>query len=412
MQVVIVDEELPFPLNSGKRIRSFQLVSRLARRHQVTYICHRNADPTEAHQAEAHFCELGIETIVVENAVPSKSGIGFYARLAANLASPLPYSVATHTSPALVQAIHEFASGRKVDLWQAEWTPYAESLRSLGSDARLLIMAHNVESQIWRRYYENETDPLRRWYIGLQWRKFERFERRVFHKADRIVAVSPEDSILIRDHVDASRVDLVENGVDTDYFQPGGSERVAGQFLFLGSLDWRPNLDAVEQLLNVIFPAVLAHQPSAQLCIVGRNPPESLRQRVAATPCVELHADVPDVRQFLARADLMLVPLRIGGGSRLKILEALAMKTPVLSTRLGAEGLDVQDGQHLALIESCGEMAQSILHHAQDRDKASMMADRGRTRVEDRYEWDILADHLERIWNDVVTPNRSERVHA
>jgi glycosyltransferase involved in cell wall biosynthesis len=227
MRVAIIDEELPYPLNSGKRIRTFQLVSRLARRHQITYICHQNADQQEAVQAEVALCRLGVNT-VVGRPVPPKSGPAFHARLAASVFSPLPYSVASHRSYALSRAIRQVAAREEIDLWQAEWTPYAESFHVLGHVPRL-IMAHNVESQIWRRYYESEANPLKRWYIGHQWRKFEKFERRAFQQVDRIIAVSPEDAALIRDHFGAPHVDVVENGVDTTYFRPDGSDRDPGR---------------------------------------------------------------------------------------------------------------------------------------------------------------------------------------
>lgn len=401
MHVAIVDEELPYPLNSGKRIRTFQLVSRLARRHRITYICHRNADPREAVEAEAVFRASGIEPIVVDRAIPPRSGPGFAARLAANLLSPLPYSVASHTSRALSRAILDLQSRQPIDLWQAEWTPYVESLRTLDG-ARLLIMAHNVESRIWQRYYENETNPLRRWYIGHQWRKYRRFECRAFRRADRVIAVSPDDARIIREEFGARHVSVVENGVDTSYFRPGAAGRVPGRILFLGSLDWRPNLDAVDQLLYGIFPAVRSADPSATLCLVGRNPPESLRQRASATPGVELHADVADVRPFLAEAAVMVVPLRIGGGSRLKILEALAAGTPVISTRIGAEGLEVRDGEHLTVVEDCDEMARAILERSRDTVDSGRMIAAGRRLVEDRYDWDILADRLDAIWRDTA----------
>ena len=402
MHVAIIDEELPYPLNSGKRIRTFQLVSRLARRHRITYICHRNADPGEAVEAEVELCRLGIKAIAVDRPVPPKSGPAFYGRLAANLLSPLPYSVATHRSSLLDKAIRDVATRDKVDLWQAEWTPYAESLRCLGP-VRRLIMAHNVESQIWKRYHENETNPLKRWYIGRQWRKFEDFERRVFRESDQVVAVSQEDAALIRDHLGARHVDVVENGVDTAYFRPDDSQRDPGQILFLGSLDWRPNLNAVDQLLDKVFPAVRAHEPSARLCLVGRNPPEALKRRIQATPGVELHANVPDVRPFLARSAVMVVPLRIGGGSRLKILEALAAGTPVVSTCIGAEGLCVEPGTHLTVVDRDDQMAGSIVGVLRNPAIAEVMARHARRLVEDRYFWEILAVRLDRIWTSVAT---------
>ena len=154
LRVAVLDEELPFPATSGKRIRTFNLLRRLADRHRVTVLCHRNPDPAEAAAADAAFRQLGIETIIVERSVPSKSGPVFYARLAGNLLSPLPYSVASHSSPALANAVRRFAARHRVDVWHCEWTPYAQVLRdAFGprlASAHWSVMAHNVESLIWR----------------------------------------------------------------------------------------------------------------------------------------------------------------------------------------------------------------------------------------------------------------------
>jgi glycosyltransferase involved in cell wall biosynthesis len=157
----------------------------------------------------------------------------------------------------------------------------------------------------------------------------------------------------------------------------------------------------VRLLLERVFPAVRAVLPSAQLCIVGRRPPEWLRQ-AAAAPGIELYADAPDVRPHLARCGLMLVPLRIGGGSRLKILEALAMNTPVVSTRVGAEGLALTSGRHLTLVEDVDDLVGAILGAARSPTLMLEQARRGREAVVRRYGWDALADQLERVWIDCV----------
>src|SRR5207237_3894426 len=167
------------------------------------------------------------------------------------------------------------------------------------------------------------------------------------------VAVSPTDAQLMRERFGAKRVEVVDNGVDTSYFRPTDGKREPHTVLFLGSLDWRPNQDGVQQLLDSIFPQVRAQDPATKLLVVGRNPPEWLRDRVKTCPGVELHGSVPDVRPFMARAGVLAVPLRIGGGSRLKILEALASGLPVISTRIGAEGLDLAAGRHLDVVEDC-----------------------------------------------------------
>jgi glycosyltransferase involved in cell wall biosynthesis len=403
LDVVLVDEELPYPPTSGKRIRTLNLTLRLARRHRLTYLCHRNADADEARAAAEYFADHGIRTVVVPRAVPGKSGPLFYARLAANLLSSLPYSVATHNSRALRRALREHAARHRVDLWHCEWTPYAQALEAVPGPR--VVIAHNVESVIWQRYHETEGHPLKRWYIGRQWRKFERFEGRALARADRTVAVSELDARYFNTHFGLRRVEVVDNGVDTRYFTPRAELRDPARILFLGSLDWRPNLDGVGLLLDRVFPAVRAIEPSATLSLVGRNPPEWLRRQAASLPGVELHADVPDVRPYLAGCGLMVVPLRVGGGSRLKILEALASGTPVVSTRIGAEGLRLDAGRHLSVAEGIDELPAALLEAIRLPQEARERAEQGRRRVLAEYDWDRLADRLEEVWADVAGGN-------
>lgn len=396
LHVVMVDEELPYPPTSGKRIRTLNLTLRLAHRHRLTYLCHRNANAIESEEAERFFAQHGIQTVVVERAVPPKSGLSFYARLAANLLSPLPYTVASHDSDALRRALREHAATRPVDLWHCEWTPYLHALQSVSG--KRVVVAHNVESVIWQRYAETETNPLRRWYIGRQWRKFQRFEQRALRDADCTIAVSDVDAARFRHDFDVERVQIVENGVDTHYFQPTAERRNPARLLFLGSLDWRPNLDGLQLLLDEVFPTVRRALPQTTLAVVGRNPSAALRRRLAATAGVELFASVPDVRPFLATCGMLVVPLRIGGGSRLKILEALSAGVPVVSTRVGAEGLHLEPDRDLTVVETVAELAPALCDAIRHYPQVTTQAELGREQVLYRYDWDRLADKLERIW--------------
>jgi glycosyltransferase involved in cell wall biosynthesis len=399
LHVAILDEELPFPLTSGKRIRTYHLLSRLAARHRLTYLCHRNPDPDESTAADRAWRELGVRTVVVEHRVPPKSGPGFYARLAANLVSPLPYSVASHRSAELRAAAAALLAADPPDLWHCEWTPYAQTLRRPLGSAPWVVMAHNVESLIWQRFAEAEGHPLKRWYVRRQFHKFERFERWAYSSCDCAIAVSEEDARLMRERFGARNTAVVDNGVDTAAFTLGPpAARDPRRVLFLGSLDWRPNLDAARLLLDDIFPRVRAQEPRATLALVGRRPAAWLRERVPAVPGVELHADVPDVRPFLAGAGMLAVPLRIGGGSRLKILEALAAGVPVVSTRVGAEGLHLEPGRHFTLADSPEAMARGILQLMHDPDAARRQAAAGQAAVLERYDWSGLADKLEEVW--------------
>ncbi len=403
--VVIVDEELPYPATSGKRIRTLNLTLRLARQHRLTYVCHRNADANEAQAAAAYFREQGITPLVVDRTVPPKRGPGFYGRLAANLFSPLPYSVASHTSPALVEALREVERRETVDLWQCEWTPYAQALR-WPTKAPRLVMAHNVESVIWQRYRDTERNPLRRWYIAEQHRKFARFEREALGEMEQVVAVSSVDAGRLRDEFGLRRVEVVENGVDTGWFRPRSVPRDPTRLLFLGSLDWRPNLDGLARFLTDVLPGLRLRQLDLEVDIVGRNPPDWLRQAAVSTPGVSLYPDVPDVRPFLARAALLVVPLRIGGGSRLKILEALACRTPVISTRIGAEGLELTPGEHFEQVEEIDDLGPSVARLLRAPERAMQQAEAGLQRVRQRYDWDHLAEQLAGVWRECVAAGR------
>jgi polysaccharide biosynthesis protein PslH len=393
----MIDEELPYPPTSGKRIRTLNLTLRLAQRHHITYVCHRNADPQEARRAAIYFAERGIAPVMVDHAVPPKSGASFYFRLAANLVSPLPYSVASHRSRALRKALKELATNQSIDLWHAEWTPYAQAMDRFNGSPRL-VMAHNLESLLWQRYYETERHPLKRWYIRQQWRKFRGFERRIFTNGCKVIAVSDPDADRIAADFGAPRPEVVDNGVDTDFFRPMSVEREPAHILYLGSLDWRPNLDAVTLLLDEIFPAVQALERSARLNVVGRNPPDWLVQQIRNRSGVSLHSNVADVRPFLGRCGMLAVPLRIGGGSRLKILEALACETPVVSTRLGAEGLHLEPGRHFEEVNRIEDMAGALVRCIRNPQAVQAQAREGRQRVLARYDWDILADKLEQVW--------------
>jgi glycosyltransferase involved in cell wall biosynthesis len=190
--------------------------------------------------------------------------------------------------------------------------------------------------------------------------------------------------------------------VDVPFYREVSPSADSRTVLYLGALDWRPNLDAVRLLLDEIFPAVRARHAGARLAIVGRRPPAWLRRDAAAAPGVELHADVPDVRPHMAASAVMAVPLRIGGGSRLKILEAIAAGLPVVSTRVGAEGLWLRPGADYALADSPGEMAEALGGVLASPAAALARARQARAGIAARYDWPVLAERLERVWERAV----------
>lgn len=405
MDVTIVDADISYPPTSGKRLRTLNLMLPLAKRHRITYIG-RDSTPSESGKAVEFLGDHGIRAILVDEPIARKRGPEFYLRLAGNMLSPLPYSAASHATPGMRAAVAAHRASNPVDLMQIEWVGY-DYCRD-GLDVPAVLQAHNVESLIWRRYAETEPSRLKRTYIRDQYRKFVAFERRVFAGMDRVVAVSETDAQLAREMYGATNIAVVDNGVDVDYFAavPRHAPSESPAILFLGALDWRPNADAVDQLLGAVFPLIRARRPDATLMIVGRRPSPALVERAAATPGVELHADVPDVRPYMSNSAVMTVPLRIGGGSRLKILEALAARLPVVSTAVGAEGLELADGTHLTIADDAEAMAAALIAAIDRPEAANAQAEAGRAAVSARYGWPMLADRLEQVWEEAARSHR------
>jgi polysaccharide biosynthesis protein PslH len=409
LRIAVLDEELPYPPTTGKRIRTYNLLSQLAARHDISFLCYRSHDPAELEPGLAHFAQLGIRVVMHDEPPPRQSVLLGRSELAwklfRNLFSPQPFLVENHVRRPFLRMVERIAAEQEIDVWHCEWTPYARVPALLGLRP-WVVVAHNVESLIWQRYYETERNPLKRWYIGLQWSKFRRFESRSFRTTSQLVTVSRPDATLAVRHFTARQPAVVDNGVDTRQILPPEAPRDRHSILFLGSLDWRPNLDGVTQLLDEIFPLVQSRQPSAQLHIVGRKPPRWLVERIARQANVHLHADVPSVQPFLHRCSVMAVPLRIGGGSRLKILEALSAELPVVSTTIGAEGLHVVTGEHLTLADSPSEMAAALSRATELPDDLLAQARRGRQLVVEQYDWPVLAEKLDRVWRSVASKGR------
>ena len=400
MHVVIVNESLPYPADAGNRIRTLNLMLRLARRHEITYVCRGDEDDRRTAAANQYLRGHRVNVVVADRAPQRKRGLQFCARLAANLFSPLPYAAASHNSAAVREMVRTLVTQNTVDLVQFEWLAYADCL-PLGAGARTVVMAHNIESLIWQRYCESESNALRRLYLQQQWKKFRTYEGQLLRRADGVVCVSHDDARLARNMFGAHRTWVVENGIDRPFFEQAHGRRQEEIILFVGSLDWRPNQDAVRLLLNELFPQVRRQRPAARLWLVGRKPGEWLRRAVQESPGVELFADVPDVRPYLASATVMAVPLRVGGGSRLKILEAMACGLPVITTRIGCEGLAVRPGEDL-LVREISQFADGLLWALANPGPMQQMGQNARQLALKDYDWDVLADRLETVWETLL----------
>jgi glycosyltransferase involved in cell wall biosynthesis len=397
LRVLVIDEEVPYPPNTGKRIRTWNLLKRLAKRHNITLLAY-GVEQADEYGAVRN---AGIGLTLVPP-LAEFSGLRLYSRLFVNLLSPYPYSVVKHYTQRFRSQLTNLLATNTYDVLHCEWTPYARFVPR-NSEVPSVLATHNIESQIWERRSQQATSAPAKVFFQLQASRMANFERTKIPQMSVVTAVSPEDFQQAKEW-GAGDCLLVENGVDLSVFQPCGAGDPKS-LLFMGSLDWFPNRDAIEYMVSEILPLLGAKDPEFALTIIGRRPPRELVERFSGTPGVNLVGEVADVRPYLERAGMLVVPLRIGGGSRIKILEALAAGKTVVSTRVGAEGLAVTDGANIRLADTPAEFSDAI-SSLQSSDERLRLGTNGRALVESRYSWDRSADVLEQAWD------RAVRIHA
>ncbi len=394
LRVLVLDEEIPYPPNAGKRIRTWNLLRYLAKRHSITLLCY--GCPTDP--AATALQNAGISLRFVE---PREifSSWRLYLSLFANLFSPYPFSVTKHYSSRFKKKLDALLEYESWDLIHCEWTPYA---RFIPSDCRLpvLISAHNIESEILALRARYSRTPIAKVFFWLQEWKMRRFERESLRRASGVASVAKNDFEVMRSW-GVESISLVPNGVDLPAYSANQDAEHDDEILMLGSLDWYPNADSLNYFIQEIFPIVRERRPGAKLRIVGRRPPQSLKKRCSKIPGVDFVGEVGHVNDYLARATIVVVPLRIGGGSRLKILEALAAGKAVVSTSIGAAGLELVSGEHLIIADSPSEFAASVERLLASSEERHQLAAQGRLQVKQRYGWPEIAKLLENAWYQV-----------
>jgi polysaccharide biosynthesis protein PslH len=394
LRVLVLDEGIPYPPNAGKSSRTWNLLRRLASRHSICILCYGH--PYAPGTLEAR--DVGIDLRLVEPRA-NPEGWRLYLRLFLNLFSVFPFPVTKHYSHAFQRQFDELLNEDSWDLIQCEWTPYARFITHTPKTP-VLMATHNVESQIWARRAKHAGNPFAKVFFRSQEWKMRRFEKRALLRASAATVVTSLELSTLRSW-GVTNINLVPNGVDLESRSATPEAEDEDELLFLASLDWYPNLDALGYFVKNILPAVRARRPSVHLRIVGRKPAKSVMEQYSCLPGIDFVGEVNEVRSHLDRATVIIVPLRIGGGSRIKILEALAAGKAVISTTIGAEGLDVISGEHLLIANSPAEFAGGVEELLASTQLRRRLGNNGRKLVTDRYGWDQIANRLESVWYDV-----------
>jgi polysaccharide biosynthesis protein PslH len=379
------------PLDTGGKIRTYNMLRALKRAHDLTYVS--LCPPEISEEVRKSAAEYSHRAVWIPWREARKRSVRFGLELLLNFtASRLPYVIHKYRSVPMATGIHELDQAGAADLIVCDFLTPAVNLIWPGRRLKTptLLFQHNVESLIWKRLCEN-ADGLKRVYLQGQWRRMRKFEQEACARFDGVVGVSAEDCEILRNEFGAGNVlGAVPTGVDCDYFGASQWPRQEHSLVFLGSMDWMPNIDAVEFFTAEIWPAVKRQFPHATFTVVGRNPPAKLKELEKRIPGVRVTGTVDDVRPFLAAAAAMVVPLRVGGGTRIKIFEGMATGIPVLSTRIGAEGLPVAHGENILLADTPADFAARIAELFEQPARAQKIGEAGRALVRANYGWDAV----------------------
>jgi sugar transferase (PEP-CTERM/EpsH1 system associated) len=387
-----------WPLDRGGRLRSFHLISELSRRHRMTVLTTHSGDSDPHGLATALPACQRITSLPHD--MPKKESTAFARALVRSWFSPLPVDLWKAQAAALRAETDCLMKAGQVDLCVSDFLASAPNV-PWGGPVPVLLFAHNVEHVIWKRLAETERRAWRRALLALEWRKMRRWEAATCARASLTVAVSEPDRALLAALAPGARVAASSTGVDTSYFRGNGIPEVPTRLVFTGSMDWYPNEDAILYFIDAILPAIRREVPGITLTVAGRQPSPRLRA-VAERAGVRVTGTVTDVRPYIAEAAVYVVPLRVGGGTRLKIFEALAMEKAVLSTPTGVEGLPLTPGQHFILAEDPANFAAAAVKLLREPGARRALGANGRRLVEARYSWAQVAEEFDTYLQQAV----------
>jgi polysaccharide biosynthesis protein PslH len=408
LSILCVSQMPASPPRIGAQARMHGLMTQLARHHDLTAVMlvDETFDIEECRRSMQAYCR---EVTLLRN--PNGEGISKRILQLRSLASGLSFERLRGRVPALQQALDRVLHARPFDIVNLEFSFLGGyDLRQAPPGARLpalVVDSHNIDYDL-ARQYAHAGGPVRRLYAEANWRKLRREELATYRDADGVYLCSAADERRLLDEVPGARTLVIPNAADVDYYQPRATDPAtdARTLVFFGHLSYFPNVDGVAYFVQEIWPRIAEAHPRARLKIIGGQAPRSLQALVR--PGVELTGFVPDLRPHLAEAAAVVVPLRLGGGTRLKIVEAMAMGKAIVSTALGAEGIEAVPGRDLLIEDQPAAFADAVNRLLAKPDLAANIGQSARRLAVQQYAWSGAATALERFYREILEGSYSE----
>lgn len=382
MNIVVLSPYIPYPPSFGGSVRIYNLLQQLSEHHDLLLLTYDAEDGLGDASGLEGICS---EVIKV---VPDRPGKRLLQ--VRSLISRRSFQYHIHHRPEMREALDRALQRHDVDLILVEFSQMA--CFDFPPDLPVVIDQHNVEFDLIRRMAGRSPVSFRKLYNWIEAVKYKREEVCALRESDLALATSERDANLMRDLVPGLSTAVVTNGVDTEYFRNPGREARPNTLVFVGATHYFPNEDGIHFFMRQIYPLILREIPDLEVYLVGGRPPESIRRYDSEN--VEVTGFVDDVRPYMHRAAACIVPLRIGGGTRFKVVEAMAAETPVVSTSLGSEGIPLEEGRHALLADTPEDFAEAVLRVLRDGELAESLRREGLEFVRNNFDWSVIGDRL------------------
>lgn len=396
MKILYLIPYLPTPPDFGGALRMYHILKHLVAHHEVTV---------------AGFSEYG-DRVQFEEAFPELIGHTHflqrkwekYHRLnqLLSLFTSHSYWYNWAQSAKLEKIVRRLVRRGQFDFIIGEFATMGHF--DLDTDAVRILDAHNVEYDNFRRMRAVKGAPLHKWFYNREYKKCYSEEVQAFKRHDALFVTSRRDGELIKEDAPAPRQYVIPNGVQMDYFYPSKTEQEPFSIVFTGAMEYLPNNDGMIYFLEAIFPIIQKRVPQAKVYVVGKNPPPALRKYQSDS--VTITGFVEDVRPYVDQAKVFVVPLNMGSGTRLKVVEALAMKKPVVSTSIGCEGIDVENEKHLLIRDDPAAFAEAVISLFEDRDLRERLITNGYELVKQHYDWSVIGQSIDQALSDLISQKR------
>ncbi len=394
LRVLFFSQRFPYPMDTGGKIRTGKMLEKLRNVLDITLISNMESPKDDKYLVQ--MTNLCTEFHPVPWNEVKKYTPRFYLGVLNKMFSRYPVTVINDYSKTLEAKITEVLKNREHDLLVCDFLQPTLNCRDVNG-CRTLLFQHNVESVITERYFQTARDPLSKLFWWSQWKKMLRYEQQACQRFTGIVTVSEVDKKILEEKFCARNVFAIPTGIDAKYFSPREEKVEENGLVFTGSMDWLPNEDAILFFARDILGRIKEQIPTIKLTVVGRNPSRRLLKELEKYPEITIVGWVSDVRLFISRHALYIIPLRIGGGTRIKVYEAMAMGKTMVSTRIGVEGLPVIDGQHLILADDSRSFVEAVVELLRNAEKRKRMEVAARDFVRQNFSWGKVAEAFANI---------------